>query len=243
MAHLYLVPHGGIFEVGERVTLRGDEAHHAAKVGRMVPGESTLVGDGVGHIAQATVAEVTQGEVVLELHLVDFFPRATPEVWLVQALAKGDRDELAVQACTEMGVDCIIPWQSERSISRWSSDKAAKGVARWHRIATEATKQSLRPRVPRVSGLAKIEDLAELAATHQMIVLEPDAPVALSAFAPEGVAPVVLVVGPEGGISPGESARLREAGAQSYRLGSSVLRTSTAGMAALALVSVALGRW
>jgi 16S rRNA (uracil1498-N3)-methyltransferase len=88
-----------------------------------------------------------------------------------------------------------------------------------------------------------MEDLTGLAATHQMIVLEPDAPVALSAFVPEGVAPVVLVVGPEGGISPGESERLREAGAQSYRLGSSVLRTSTAGMAALALVSVALGRW
>jgi 16S rRNA (uracil1498-N3)-methyltransferase len=169
-------------------------------------------------------------------------------VVLVQALAKGDRDELAVQAATELGVDAVIPWQAQRSVSRWEGVKVAKGRERWRAIVREAVKQSIRPRVPEVEELATTKDLVRLAATARVLVLDPTAEARLSRLdltAPgDGSATdVLLVVGPEGGISPAEVEALRDAGAVPVALGSGILRTSTAGPAALALVNAALGRW
>ena len=243
MAHLYFVAPGVALGPGTSVSLEGEEARHAATVARLGVGGKTLLGDGTGHIAHAVVSSVTPTTVDLTVESVDMVARPTPPLWLVQALAKGDRDERAVEACTELGVDRIIPWQSARSIARWSGDKVDKGVARWGRIARQASKQSLRAWVPDISPLALLKDLCDYAGTHEVIVLEPGASRSLGDFVAAGPQPVLVVVGPEGGITPEECAALVAAGATAYSLGPHVMRTSTAGVAALAVLNNAVGRW
>jgi 16S rRNA (uracil1498-N3)-methyltransferase len=168
---------------------------------------------------------------------------------LVQALAKGDRDELAIQAATELGVDGVIPWAAARSVSRWEGAKLARGRERWASIVREATKQSIRPWLPEVDELASTRQLAARAGSTRMLLLEPTASARLTDVAASIVrdapneADIVLVVGPEGGIAPAELDLLTEAGATAVRLGETVLRTSTAGPAALAILNQALGRW
>ena len=163
----------------------------------------------------------------------------------MQALAKGDRDELAVQAATELGVDGVIPWSSARSVSRWDAAKAVKNRERWQTIAREATKQSVRPWMPVVEPLATTGQLAARADESTVLVLDPTGEHALTALTAAELGPcdVLIVVGPEGGIAPEERDALLAAGARSVRLGASVLRTSTAGPAAIAVLSAALGRW
>jgi 16S rRNA (uracil1498-N3)-methyltransferase len=180
--------------------------------------------------------------VVLVVESVQESPVPSPRLVLVQALAKGDRDELAVQAATELGVDEVVPWQAARSISRWSGPKEEKGRERWRAIVREASKQSLRPRVPEVAPLEQVRGLVARAATARVLVLEPSAQARLSQVVPDG-RDLVLVVGPEGGIAPEELRLLAEAGAEAVALGDSVLRTSTAGPAAIAVLSARLGRW
>ena len=149
-----------------------------------------------------------------------------------------------MQAATELGVDEIVPWQAARSVSRWDSAKAQKGRARWATIVREAAKQAHRAWLPEVSPLETTADLARRAAASRVLILEPSADQALTAlqFTADG-GDIVLVVGPEGGIAPEELEALGAAGATRVRLGETVLRTSTAGPAALAVVSAALGRW
>lgn len=230
---------------GETVTLTGAEAHHAAVVRRVRVGEDVTVGDGRGAWLTGAVASVAPREVVVRVDERTDSPAPRPRVVLVQALAKGDRDELAVQAATELGVDEIVPWQAARSVSRWDAGKAAKGRARWEAIVREAAKQAHRAWLPDVAELSTTKDLARRSESSRMLVLEPTAPDALSglALAGEDERDVVLVVGPEGGIAPDELTLLAGAGARLVRLGQTVLRTSTAGPAALAVVSTALGRW
>lgn len=182
MAHLYYVARGDSLEQGLPARLVGDEARHAATVGRLGIGEEILLGDGAGTLATARATGVGPKEVVLEVVDTTFHPRPKPEVWLVQALAKGDRDELAIQTCTELGVDRIIPWQAARSVSLWKGDKVIKGVARWQKIAAEASKQSLRPWIPTVDEAMTTQEIAELGGVHQLLLLDPGAPDALSAY-------------------------------------------------------------
>src|SRR5690606_27531551 len=163
-------------------------------------------------------------------------------ILLAQALAKGDRDELAVQAACELGVDGIIPWQAARSVSRWEGAKAFKGRERWASIVREAAKQAHRSWVPEVTEVQSTAQLAGRAAQARMLVLDPWTETRLSGIRPDG-RDIVLVVGPEGGIAPDELERLEGSGAERMRLGEAVLRTSTAGPAAIAVLSVALGRW
>jgi 16S rRNA (uracil1498-N3)-methyltransferase len=147
-----------------------------------------------------------------------------------------------VQAATELGVDGVIPWTAGRSISRWEGAKVAKGHDRWSAIVREATKQSIRPWLPDVLDLVSSNQLARLAGEVRMLVLEPTAELALSALEPDD-RDIVLVVGPEGGIAPNELTALTSAGATLVRLGDTVLRTSTAGPAAIAVLNAKLGRW
>jgi len=230
---------------GDVVRLTGDEARHAATVNRMRVGEHTAIGDGRGLIVRGIVTRVDARELELVVETVEQHPEARPPIVLVQALAKGDRDELAIQAATELGVSSVLPWQAERSVSRWTGPKIAKGVERWSSIVREAAKQSIRPFVPVVGEFADTAALVRLAAGVRMLVLEPSAERKLTALdlSPTDTTPLVLVVGPEGGISPRELALLTGAGATLVRLGDEVLRTSTAGPAALAVLNAALGRW
>ncbi|MBD7958668.1 16S rRNA (uracil(1498)-N(3))-methyltransferase [Microbacterium sp. Sa4CUA7] len=229
---------------GDVVTLTGAEAHHAAAVRRVRVGEAVTLGDGRGAWLSGTCASVAPREVVVEVTERRDEPAPARRVALVQALAKGDRDELAVQAATELGVDEVVPWQAARSISRWDSAKAEKGRARWATIAREAGKQAHRAWLPEVTGVVSTRELVQRAGTSHLLVLEPTASVALTALDLDGDdRDVLLVVGPEGGISPEELQALDAAGATLVRLGPTVLRTSTAGPAALALVNAALRRW
>lgn len=230
---------------GDAVLLTGSEAHHAAAVRRVRVGEEVTVGDGRGTWMTGLCESVTPREVVVRVTARTDTPAPHPRIVLAQALAKGDRDELAVQAATELGVDEIVPWQASRSVSRWDAAKAEKGRARWSTIVREAAKQAHRAWIPEVAPLATTASLAERAVASHLVVLEPSASARLtdldlsSADAKE----VVLVVGPEGGIAPEELTALQLAGASLARLGDTVLRTSTAGPAALAVVSAALHRW
>jgi 16S rRNA (uracil1498-N3)-methyltransferase len=238
MASLYLIP-----EIDDRdavaggvVRVTGDEARHAISVARLRVGERVAVGDGRGLIVEGVVASTDAGELAVTVERSRREERPQPELWLAQALAKGDRDELAVQAATELGVSGVIPWQAERSVSRWDA-KAEKGRERWTSIVREASKQAIRSWVPEVAGLASTADLAALPGL--ILVLEPTASGAITDVVLDEHERITLVVGPEGGISPDELARF----STQVRLGPEVLRTSTAGPAALAVLNARLGRW
>ncbi len=237
------------FAPGRRLTVSGAEARHAAQVARVRTGERIGIGDGRGRIGWGRVVHVASDAVAIEVEDVVVEERRRPELWLVQALAKGDRDELAVQAATELGVTGVIPWQAARSVSRWSGPKAAKGQARWTSIAREAAKQAIRASVPEVRPLATTAEIAARAGEPGAlaIVLEPSAPAPLReivvASAIVGVRRIDVIVGPEGGIDPIELREFELAGARLARLGPEVLRTSTAGPTAIAALDVLLGRW
>jgi 16S rRNA (uracil1498-N3)-methyltransferase len=230
---------------GGAVTLTGAESHHASTVRRVRVGEEVTVGDGRGAWLRGAVESVAAREVVVRIRERTDAAAPAPRVVLVQALAKGDRDELAVQAATELGVDEIVPWQAARSVSRWDAAKAVKGRARWATIVREAAKQAHRAWVPEVAELTTTAALVRRAAASHVLVLEPtgDEPLSAVALDSDDHRDIVLVVGPEGGIAAEELDALGTAGARLVRLGDTVLRTSTAGPAALAVVNTALGRW
>ena len=230
--------------VGDVVVLTGPEAHHAAAVRRVRVDEAVTIGDGRGIWLEGVVTAVAPKQVDVLVTARAEVSAPTPRIVLVQALAKGDRDELAVQAATELGVDAIVPWQAARSVSRWDA-KADKGLARWRTIVREAAKQAHRAWIPELEGVARLADLVARARDARVLVLEPSADERLTAVASGSVddRDIVLVVGPEGGIAPEELAALEEAGARLVRLGDTVLRTSTAGAAAISVLSATTGRW
>ncbi|MCT2085325.1 16S rRNA (uracil(1498)-N(3))-methyltransferase [Microbacterium enclense] len=230
--------------VGDVVVLTGPEAHHAAAVRRVRVDEAVTLGDGRGVWLEGVVTAAAPKQVDVLVTARAEVSAPTPRIVLAQALAKGDRDELAVQAATELGVDAIVPWQAARSVSRWDA-KADKGLARWRTIVREAAKQAHRAWIPEVEGVARLADLVARARDARVLVLEPSADERLTAVASGSVddRDIVLVVGPEGGIAPEELAALEEAGARLVRLGDTVLRTSTAGAAAISVLSATTGRW
>jgi 16S rRNA (uracil1498-N3)-methyltransferase len=242
VASLYLVPAlmGADVGAGSVVQVTGEEARHAITVARVRVGERISVSDGDGLLATGAVTSTEGGVVTIDIESAGRHPASSPELWLAQALAKGDRDELAVQAATELGVSGVIPWAAERSISRWDGAKATKGRERWASIVREATKQSTRPRVPIVEPVVTVASLAKLPGL--VLVLEPTAGERLTEVELDAER-ITLVVGPEGGVSPRELEAFAAAGARAVRLGPEVLRTSTAGPAALAVLNARLGRW
>jgi 16S rRNA (uracil1498-N3)-methyltransferase len=235
-------------EVGDVVELGGAEGRHAATVRRLVAGERLDLSDGAGLLCVAEVTAVA-GQVlharVLSRALV---PKPTPRITVVQALAKGDRDERAVETMTEVGVDVIVPWQASRSIVRWDSPRAQKAVSRWRSTAREAAKQSRRPwlvDVPLLETTSAVVARLDSAvrAGGVAVVLHEAADVPLRGLEVPPEAAVVLVVGPEGGIADDEVAAFEAVGAVVRRLGPTVLRTSTAGTVAAAVVMANSGRW
>jgi len=245
MALHFLVEACAGADVGDTVALSGAEAKHAAVVRRVRVGESVTLGDGRGAWLEGTVADVSASRVDVTITARTAAEPPTTGLVLVQALAKGDRDELAVQAACELGVDEVIPWQAARSISRWEGAKAAKGRERWATIVREAAKQAHRAWVPEVSEPLSAAQVIARADDVRMLVLDPTATTRLSEIRAEqrNGQGFMLIVGPEGGISPDELEKFEAAGAERVRLGDTVLRTSTAGPAAIAVLSVALGRW
>ena len=227
------------------VLLDGAEGRHAATVTRLAVGEPVVLVDGAGRRGAGTVAAV-HGKLVVEVAVatVDTEPSPAPRFVVVQALPKGDRGETAVETMTEVGVDEVVPWAASRSVTRWREGRAEKALAKWRTTAAAAAKQSRRARFPAVAGLASTRDVADrLARAAAGVLLHEEAAQPLAAFAPPSEGEVVLVVGPEGGLSPEELAAFGVAGATAYRLGPTVLRTSTAGTAALAVLLARTPRW
>jgi 16S rRNA (uracil1498-N3)-methyltransferase len=238
---LFLVPDLGS---GDTLVLTGGEAHHAATVTRLAVGEQVLLSDGRGGLAEARASQVSPDRVVFDVLSRRMTDRPRPWLVVVQALPKGERGEFAVELLTELGADEIVPWAAARSIGQWKGDRVAKGVAKWQRTAQAAAKQSRRARIPVISELAGSDQVAErIAAARLALLLHEDAGEPLSRISPPADGELLLVVGPEGGLSPAELTRFCGCGARPVRLGAEVLRTSTAGAAALAVLSVASGRW
>jgi 16S rRNA (uracil1498-N3)-methyltransferase len=224
-----------VAEVGSLVELDGPEGKHAVQVRRMRQGEAIQLSDGKGLRVRGVVAQLTGS--TLKLEVVEVIKEELPNrrITLVQALAKGDRDELAIQAATELGVMGIIPWQASRSISRWDGPKIAKGQARWQQIVSEAAKQSLRAFTPEVKNIVDTKELAALVSSFDLVlVLDTSATLAIGEAGISSSGSIALVVGPEGGIEQSELNALGAAGAKLVSLGANVLRTSTAGPALIA---------
>lgn len=242
MAHFYLSDDATSAVLGGSVEISGSEARHAITVGRLKRGERLSIGDGRGTIVAGEVTAVEADRFTLVVESIDVEGESGPRVWLAQALAKGDRDELAIQAATELGIDGIIPWSASRSIVKWDGSKQRKHEERWRSIVREASKQSMRHRIPETRPLASTRSIEQLGADFHLVVLDPTGEESLSTVPVDG-RDILLVVGPEGGITPAELAQLRAAGASVVSLGSNILRTSTAGPAALAGLMSALHRW
>lgn len=239
---------------GSVFRLAGAEARHAVTVRRLAAGEPADIVDGAGRRLTGTVRSAAGAELVLDVDAVVDEPAPPYRLVLVQALAKGDRDELAVEAATELGVDEVVPWQAERSIVRWRAEKQAKGLAKWESTVRTAAKQSRRARIPEVGTPVDLKGLCALIGHSALaLILHEEAGQPLAVAAAELAAAtagqdraesaVVMIVGPEGGMSPREVEAMLAAGARAVRLGPHVLRSSTAGPAAVALLSAQLGRW
>ena len=217
--------------------LDGAEGRHAAVVRRIGAGERIIVSDGRGQGVRCRVVSADKSGLELTVDGGDLplrEERTGPRIVAVQALAKGDRSELAIEMLTEIGVEEIIPWQSARSIVRWQGERGAKSLAKWRATVREATKQSRRLRIPRVSELVTTKQLAgRLAAADLALVLHEDASERLASVALPTAGEVLLVVGPEGGISPEELQAFQAAGALPVLISHGVLRTSTAGVVAV----------
>jgi 16S rRNA (uracil1498-N3)-methyltransferase len=227
----------------DELLVDGAEGRHAVEVLRLTPGERVRVGDGRGAVAEGDVVGAGAEGLRVAVRARFEVPAPDPEFVLVQALPKGDRGPLAVDLATELGVDRIVPWAAARCVTRWRDDRVEKGVAKWRSAARAASKQSRRPRVPEVTGPMTTREVCGLLGdTDLAIVLHEQArrPLAELQVPPTGT--VAVVVGPEGGLTDGEVVAFRAAGAQAVRLGAEVLRTSTAGAAALAALS-ARSRW
>jgi 16S rRNA (uracil1498-N3)-methyltransferase len=230
--------------VGASVELTGDEGRHATAVRRLRAGEQLVLTDGAGAAATCTVTETAKSSLTATVDEVTVHPVEEPHVTVVQAIPKGERAELAVEMLTEVGVDVIVPWPAERCVSVWRGDRATKSLAKWRATAREAAKQARRPHFPEVTEPAPTEAVAALLAEASVpVVLHEAASGPIGNLPIPGRGRIVVVVGPEGGISEAELAAFGAVGAEPVRLGSSVLRTSTAGVAAVAALLARTRRW
>jgi len=224
---------------GAPVAVTGDEGRHAADVRRLRPGEHVDLTDGAGTLAHGQVGEVRRGELTVVIAEREVVPAPSPRLVVAQALARGGRDEQAVESMTEVGVDEVVGWAAARCVARWSDRTAL----RWAATSRSAAKQSRRAWWPLIDGPATTESLAQRCArAGRAFVLHESAAEPLATQRIDGVTDVLVVVGPEGGITEEELAVLTGAGATAVRLGPGILRSSTAGTAALAVIC-AMTRW
>jgi 16S rRNA (uracil1498-N3)-methyltransferase len=238
---LFLVP---TLPTGDSAVLDGPEGRHAATVRRLRAGESLTLSDGAGGLASCVV-DGAEGRDALRLKVISRItvPGPQPRVVVVQALVKGERGELAVELATEAGADSIVPWRASRCVVKWEDGpRGEKALARWQNTAREAAKQARRPWVPQVAEPATTKSVVALVTDATGLVLDASG-VRLAEVSLPADGPIVLVVGPEGGISDEEIATFAAAGAQAVRLGPSVLRASTAAAVALGALGALTSRW
>jgi 16S rRNA (uracil1498-N3)-methyltransferase len=229
---------------GEVIVLSGPEGRHAATVRRITVGERVDVTDGTGGIAECVVTQARPGMLELAVTARRAEPPPDPAIVVVQALPKGDRGQLAVELMTEAGVDVVVPWAAQRCITQWQGERGRRALERWRMTATQAAKQARRARFPDVPPLAATRDVVAMVGTASLaVLLDPGGPGALSTMPLPPGGDLLVIVGPEGGVSPGEMAALTGAGALAAHLGPTVLRASTAGVVAASVLLSRSGRW
>lgn len=241
---VFLAPVGPATGVGDAVLLDGDEGRHAVAARRLRVGEAVVLTDGCGLRALAVVRQVARGALTAEVRSVEQVPAPAPRLVVVQALVKGDRGERAVELMTELGVDVVVPWAASRCVARWDGERAGRGRARWRATATAAAKQARRTWHPQVRDPADLVAVTGLVADAELaLVLHESATSSISTVPVPPDGDVVVVVGPEGGLTDDEVASLTSAGATAVTLGPTVLRASTAGAAAAAVLLSSTPRW
>ncbi|MGW6446741.1 16S rRNA (uracil(1498)-N(3))-methyltransferase [Lentzea sp. NPDC055074] len=230
---------------GEELVLDGPEGRHAATVKRMRVGEELVLSDGSGAQVRCSVVAVEKDALALRVVERWVEPEPAPRVVLAQALVKGDRGELAVELATEAGVDGVVPWRATRCITKWEDGpRGAKALGRWRSTVREAAKQARRARVPVVDEPVSTTQLSHRVSSSALtLVLHESATERLADVELPDSGDVLLVVGPEGGITPEELDALRSSGARVVRLGPTVLRASTAAAVALGAIGVRTTRW
>ena len=226
------------------IVLSGAEGRHAATVRRLAVGERVDVADGAGTVAECVVTGTQRGQLELAVKTRRTVPRPEPAVTVVQAIPKGERGPLAVELMTEVGVDAVTAWAAERCVVRWPGERGERALARWQATAREAAKQSRRAWLPEVSGPVTSGDVARMAGAASLaVLLDSAAPEAVGRLALPPSGDIVVVVGPEGGVSPAEAQALAACNTVSAHLGPTVLRTSSAGAVAAAVLLSHSGRW
>lgn len=229
---------------GDTIVLSGREGHHAADVRRLRVGEPVQVTDGEGARLGCRVVDVARGQVVLvvEQRTHDLAP--SPRVEVAQALIKHEAADRALSGMTEVGVDVVIPWTAQRSVVSWPPDRVERGVRRWRAGVLEAAKQSGRSWVPQVRAPMDTGALTHrVAAADVALLLDGSASDPIGEVVVPAGATVLVVVGPEGGLTEDESRSLTDAGARGVHLGPTVLRSATAGTAAAAVLLSRTARW
>jgi len=227
-----------------RVVVDGDEGHHATVVRRLRIGEAVTLTDGQGCRGDGVVVDVAKGLLTVVVDQVAQLPRPTPLLTVVQALPKSDRGERAVAALAEVGVDIIVPWSAERCVMKWAGPRGERGLARWRSTAAESAKQSRRVWWPAVTSMASTDEVSDrIKSSTLALVLHESAEESLADAVLPSAGEITLVVGPEGGLTDDELDGFRSAGGKTVQLGPTVLRTSTAGVVAAAVVLAAGSRW
>lgn len=226
---------------GSTQTLDKDDAHHAIKVLRLKLGEVIKISDGVNKWVSGSIIEISKKELTISISERGDFEEKKPELVLVQAVTKSERNKEMLELAIEAGVDRIIPWQAERSISKWQSDSAQK----WEIGIKEACKQARQVRLPKLMPMLTTAGVVQLLSKEARIIVFHES--AGEKFAqlqlPESLASIYLVIGPEGGISQSELSKFENGGSKIVRLGETVLRSAHAGFAAISAVQTKLGRW
>ena len=243
-APLFLAPQADLL-AGERVVLSGSEGRHAVSVRRLRVGERVDLADGEGTLVVGRVGAVEAPDrLTVEVIERILTPLPHPRIVVVQAIPKGERGERAVELLTEVGVDAIVPWAASRCVARWSGDRGERARAKWVSTAREAGKQARRAYLPVMGEAATNSDVVALIeAAAGAVVLHEEATQQLPSWSAPSSGDLVVIVGPEGGVSPEEVAAFVAAGAVAVHLGPSIMRTSTAGAAAVSVLMASTGRW
>lgn len=245
-APVFLVEPQSLPAVGQGgdVRLEGAEGRHAAVVRRLRVGEALVLTDGLGRVAEGAVAAVERDGLLVTVSSSRVEPAPSPTITVVQGVPKGDRGERAVEQLVEVGVDRIVPWWAERCVTRWRGDKATKALQHWRSTARESGKQARRWWAAEVTGPVRSEQVAALISSASFaVVLHESATVPLGGLSVPDDGDIVIVVGPEGGVTDVECSEFERAGAVVVRLGPTVLRTSTAGAVAAGVVLARSRRW
>jgi 16S rRNA (uracil1498-N3)-methyltransferase len=226
---------------GAHIELPEPVARHAVRVLRLPPGAPMVLFDGRGGEYLANIERIERDRVMAVLaSWRDVERESSLAITLVQALQAGDKMDFTIQKAVELGVRDIVPVESRRSVLRLAGERAGKRVAHWQGVVASACEQCGRNQVPLVAPLEKLENwLARPAHGVLRLMLAPDAEETLASIRPVGE--VQLLIGAEGGLDPQEVMAAKSAGFQAVRMGPRILRTETAGLAALAALQALWG--